>query len=51
MRMNCKSCSTTVNVDPDILKERGEEAFAVHGISNDELNLGANFKQVWTRSL
>ena len=49
--MNCESFSTTVYVDPDILKERGEEAYAVHGISNDEINHGANFKQAWTRFL
>ena len=30
-RMSCGCFSTTVRVNPDILKERGEEAFAVHG--------------------
>ena len=51
IRMHCESFATTVYVDPDILRELGEEAFAVHGISNEEINRGANFKQVWTRFL
>ena len=51
IRMNCESFSTTVRVDPDILKDRGEEAFAVHGITNEEIKEGPTLEQAWTRFL
>ena len=43
--------STTVRVDPQILKERGTEAAAVHGISDAEIAQGPNFVEAWTRFL
>ena len=49
--MSCGCFSTTVQVHPDILKERGEEAFAVHGITNEEIKQGPSFEQAWTRFL
>ena len=45
------SYSSTVRVDPQILKERGTEAAAVHGISDEELELGPNFVEAWGRFL
>ena len=48
-RMSCGCFSTPVQVDPDILKERGEEAFKVHGITDEEINHGPGFEQAWTR--
>jgi len=45
IRMNCESFSTTVRVDPDILEERGLEAFAVHGITNEEIKQGPSFER------
>ena len=50
-RMSCGCFSTTVQVDPDILKERGEEAFKVHEITYEEINHGPSFDQAWTRFL
>ena len=49
--MSCGCFSTTVQVHPDILKERGEEAFAVHGITNEEIRQGPTFEQAWMRFL
>ncbi len=43
------SYSTTVWVDPQILKERGGEAAAVHGISDEEIALGPGFAEAWAR--
>ena len=51
IQMNCESFSTTVRVDPDILKDRGSEAFAMHGITKREIKEGATFEQTWTRFL
>ena len=51
IRMNCESFSTTVRVDPDILEERGLEAFEVHGITNEEIKQGPSFEQAWIRFL
>ena len=49
VHMQGESFSTTVRVDPVILKERGEEAFAVHGITDNEIAAGPTFKQAWMR--
>jgi hypothetical protein len=45
------SYSTTVRVDPPILQERGGEAAAVHGISDEEITLGPSFPVAWARFL
>ena len=50
-RMSCGCFSTTVQVNPDILKERGKEAFAVHGITDEEIKHGLSFEQAWKRFL
>ena len=50
-RMHCASFSTTVQVDPLILKERGKQAFEVHGITDVEIQNGPSFKQAWERFL
>ena len=49
--MGCGCFSTTVRVNPDILKERGKEAFAVHGITDEEIKHGPSFEQAWKRFL
>ena len=51
VRMNCGCFSTTVQVHPDILNERGEEAFEVHGITDEEITQGPSFEQAWKRFL
>jgi len=51
LRMNCGCFSTTVQVHPDILKERGKEAFEVHGITDEEITHGPSFEQAWIRFL
>ena len=43
--------STVVCVDPKILKERGGEAAAVHGITDEEIALGPCFREAWQRFL
>ncbi len=40
-----------VCVDPKILKERGGEAAAVHGITDEEIALGPCFREAWERFL
>ena len=42
---------TVVQVDPEILRERGGEAAAVHGISDDEIAKGPCFVEAWHRFL
>ena len=42
---------TVVRVDPAILKERGGEAFTVHGISSEEIAQGPCFVEAWRRFL
>ncbi len=48
-RMKAECFSTTVRVDPTILQSRGQEAFKVHGITEDEIGQGPAFKEAWTR--
>jgi len=50
-RMSCGCFRLTVRVDPDILKERGEEACAVPGLTNKEIRQGPAFEQAWIRFL
>jgi hypothetical protein len=50
-RLAGSSYSTTVRVDPQILKERGAEAATVHGISDEEIALGPSFLEAWARFL
>ena len=50
-RMSCGCFSTTVRVNPEILKERGKEAFAVHGITDEEIKQGPSFEHAWMRFL
>ena len=45
------SFSTTVNVDTNILKERGAAAAAVHGIIDEEIAAGPSFPEAWSRFL
>ena len=45
------SYSSIVWVDPNILKERGGEAAAVHGISDREIALAPKFVEAWARFL
>ena len=45
------SYSSTVRVDPQILKERGAEAAEVHGISDAEIAQGPDFAEAWARFL
>ena len=40
------SFSTTVNVDADLLKERGVAAAAVHGFTNEEITAGPSFPKL-----
>jgi DNA polymerase III epsilon subunit-like protein len=42
---------TVVRVDPAILRDRGGEAAAVHGISDDEIAKGPCFPEAWRRFL
>ena len=50
-RLEGSSYSTVVCVDPQILKERGGEAAAVHGITDEEIALGPCFREAWARFL
>ena len=50
-RMKTESFSTTVQVDLEILTNRGNEAFKVHGITTDEISQGPTFDEVWGRFL
>ena len=50
-RLAGSSYSTIVRVDPQILKERGGEAAAVHGITDEEIALGTSFLEAWARFL
>ncbi len=50
-RLEGSSYSTVVSVDPQILKERGGEAAAVHGITDEEISLGPCFREAWARFL
>ncbi len=50
-RLAGSSYSTVVCVDPQILKERGGEAAAVHGITDEEISLGPCFREAWARFL
>ena len=50
-RLAGSSYSTIVSVDPEILKERGGEAAAVHGITDEEIALGPCFREAWARFL
>jgi len=50
-RLEGSSYSTVVSVDPKILKERGGEAAAVHGITDEEIALGPCFREAWARFL
>jgi DNA polymerase III alpha subunit (gram-positive type) len=50
-RMKGECFSTTVCVDPTILKNRGQEAFKVHGITDEEIRQGPRFKEAWMRFL
>ena len=45
------SYSSIVWVDPMILKERGGEAAAIHGISDQEIALAPKFVEAWVRFL
>ena len=45
------SYSSTIWVDPQILKERGAEAAEVHGISDAEITQGPDFVEAWARFL
>ena len=45
------SFCTVVSVDPQVIKERGAEAEAVHGISAAESAQGPNFVEAWRRFL
>ena len=45
------SFCTVVSVDPQLIKERGAEAQAVHGISATESAQGPNFIEAWRRFL
>ena len=49
--MACESFSTTVRVDASFLDERGTEASAVHGITNEDINQGPSFPKAWERFL
>ncbi len=51
IRMKGEAFSTTVWVDPDIVRSRGTQAFKVHGITDEEIHQGAAFKEVCTRFL
>ena len=46
-RLAGSSYSTVVRVDPQILKERGAKAAAVHGISEEEIALAPSFVEAW----
>ena len=48
-RLMGSSYSTVVSVDPQILKERGGEAAAVHLITDEEISQGPCFREVWAR--
>ena len=50
-RLAGSSYSTVVRVDPQILKERGGDAAAVHGITEEEIALGPCFLEAWARFL
>ena len=51
IRMKGECFSTIVCADPDILKNRGREAFKVHGITDEEIRRGPTFQEAWTRFL
>ena len=48
-RLAGSSYSTVVCVDPMILKERGSDAAAVHGITDEEISLAPSFVEAWAR--
>ena len=48
-RMRCESFATTIQVDADIIMERGQEAFKVHGITNEEIQQSPSFEEAWHR--
>ena len=50
-RLAGSSYSTVVRVDPQILKERGGEAAAVHLIADEEIAQGPSFLEAWARFL
>ena len=50
-RLMGSSYSTVVSVDPQILKERGGEAAAVHLITDEEIFQGPSFWEAWVRFL
>ena len=45
------SFSTVVKVDADILREQGQEAAKVHGITEEEIATGPSFADAWQRFL
>ena len=50
-RFHGGSFSTVVRVDQSILTERGADAALVHGISDEEIGEGPDFKLAWHRFL
>ena len=51
IRMKGECFSTTVNVDPTVIENCGQEAFKVHGITDEEIRQGPSFEEVWMRFL
>ena len=51
IRMKGECFSTTVRVEPDIVRSRGKEASEVHGITDEELEHGPTFEDAWMRFL
>ena len=45
-RMDCESFATTIQVDANIVMERGSQAFKVYGITNEEIQQSPSFEEV-----